>query len=111
MAGHGNNRLLWNATFLSKHVIPGYKLYDSGFPVAAEDPESSVIGELWEIAEDDGQTLHDLDRLEGEGRMYKRVEVEPDVSMYVGISPFWRGFEGMNECPQMEKMYSWRGWK
>jgi gamma-glutamylcyclotransferase (GGCT)/AIG2-like uncharacterized protein YtfP len=108
--GYGNNVLLEDAKFIEERIISGYKLYysfkEGGFPVAAPDENSAVTGELYELPSDNGRTLSYLDRLEGEGRMYNRVEVESDIFMYVGHPRSW-SFKDMTECPHTNGFYEW----
>lgn len=110
--GYGNNRLLQDAEFVGREILWGYKLYDAGFPVAAPGSErgTGVWGEIWDI-EDNQQILHNLDRLESEGRMYHRVYIEDmDFWLYVGDENFWNGFERLEECPKDEAdIYEWHG--
>lgn len=103
--GYGNNRLLSNSTFVSNHIVAGYKLYNVGFPVAIPDENSSVEGEVWDIG-DSTSTLASLDRLEGEGYMYDRVQVDSDLHMYVGNTTFWKD-QYMRECPNQDNVYRW----
>lgn len=114
--GYGNNVVLGASKFIEPKVVTGYKLYNAGFPVARPSPEDSLIGELYEI--DSEQTLRNLDRLEGEGRMYIRTLIEPDTYMYVGPENFWN-YDGdaggthwrrepMELCPiNKEGHYEW----
>lgn len=104
--GYGNNRLLANATFVKEITVPGYRLLNAGFPVAIPHEESSLLGELWETLPDDKQTVQWLDRLENEGRMYNRVEVEENIFMYVGHPSFWNKYQ-LNECPNRDGVYIW----
>jgi gamma-glutamylcyclotransferase (GGCT)/AIG2-like uncharacterized protein YtfP len=108
--GYGNNRLLQEAGFLRVEELYDYKLYNAGFPVAAPDPGSSAVGEVWDIG-DNQQILHNLDRLESEGRMYHRVYIEDmDFWLYVGDENFWNGFKGLEECPKNNfGAYEWHG--
>lgn len=99
--GYGNNRLLQQgrANFLREQIVPGYKLYNAGFPVAIPNENSSILCELWEISpEKCDETVKSLDRLEGEGRMYNRVEIERDTFLYVGHPNFWNTYR-LEECP------------
>lgn len=119
-SGYGNNALLRDSTFVSVGTVAGYKLYDSGFPVARPSDGDTIIGEIWDIG-DNENTLRNLDRLESEGRMYIRTPVkaiaengtEMDVQMYVGPEAFW-GFERMRECPKSGGNFRWErsydGW-
>lgn len=98
--GYGNNRLLDKAKFAGEHILPGYKLYNAGFPVARESIGDFCKGEIFEIADDDKSTLRNLDYLEGEGRMYNRVSIdEENLSLYVGHPNFWH-FVEMKQCPK-----------
>ncbi len=105
--GYGNGKRLLEptSTFISEHIIDGYKLLDSGFPVAAPSPNSKVKGEIWDIGDSDS-VLNSLDRLEGEGWLYSRKEIEPDLFMYVGIDRAFR-FDSMREIPHTNNVYEW----
>lgn len=86
MSGYGNNRLLRNheATFVGEDKTEDvFVLGDVGFPYAVtkegleasgytfnEDLLKPVIGEVWEIPNDD--CLSSLDRLEGVPHHYQR---------------------------------------
>lgn len=108
--GYHNNVLLNGTTPLGEHVLPGYKLLDAGFPVATPSADHSVLGEVYEIA-DTSPNLQWLDRLESNGRMYNRTEVQDDthdtLSLYVGHPDYWP-LTKMNECPKNEiGQYVW----
>lgn len=103
--GYGNNVVLGGSKFIESVVIKGYKLYNSGFPVARPSEGDSISGELWEV--DSEHTLRNLDRLEGEGRMYIRTTVAEDTQMYVGPENYWT-FDRMTECPKnADGHYEW----
>lgn len=111
---HNGAYYLKDSTFLKDVIVEGFKLYDSGFPVAAPDEASSLTGELWEINPDDG-TLDNLDRLEGyrgvgEHNMYERVKIVTttgeEADMYVGTDRRWH-FTQMRECPSENNLYTW----
>lgn len=114
--GGGNNEwALQNAVFLQEHVVSGFKLFNSGFPVAAPSPKDKVRGEIWDIGDvtessKAKETLMRLDRLEGNGQMYNREVVDThegdDVWMYIGMSPPWH-FARMEDCPNEEGIYEW----
>ena len=109
--GYGNNRILSGGTgaYVRDIVVQGYKLYDSGFPVAIPSENDSIKGELWDIGDPETNiesmsTLRRLDGLEGEGRMYNRVEIiipqdHLSFNMYVGHPRFWEP-EKMDELPK-----------
>jgi gamma-glutamylcyclotransferase (GGCT)/AIG2-like uncharacterized protein YtfP len=73
--GCSNNYHLRNAVFLGEATtVEPFAMVNVGFPFMIRQTEGAhpVKGELYDIG-DDKQTLSDLDRLEGEGRMYDRV--------------------------------------
>lgn len=79
MKGLGNHHFLENATFVGKARIEGFIMFDLGsYPgiVNGKDKEI-VLGELYEINE---SILNNLDRLEGEGSLYKRITVRAITS-------------------------------
>lgn len=113
--GYGNNILLREARHHENYIVKGYKLYNSGFPVAAPAEDSSVSGEIYDIGDPDTDIkakaiLNSLDRLESNGYMYDRVVVDEyygePLSMYVGCKDRWP-FERMTECPSEDNIYTW----
>lgn len=102
--GYGNNRLLQTAEFVREATLPGFRLHDSGFPVAEKvSDEHFVKGEIFRI--DPDKHLRSLDGLEGEGSMYHReihtTEDGEEVSVYVGHDDFWK-FDRMKQPWQKE---------
>lgn len=77
--GYWNHRLLEKSKFVGEGTISGYELYDLGsYPgIIPGEKKDEVDGELYEI---DNETLIRLDRLEGEGFLYLRKEVEVDIN-------------------------------
>ena len=106
--GHHNNVILMSAQFLEERTIKGFKLMDSGFPVAIPDEESSIKAEIWDIG-NDKETLRRLDMLEGEGRMYVRTAVD-DFQLYVGHPTFWKP-DRMQELPSIDNVYEYQGYR
>lgn len=117
--GYGNNRILQagKAEFIKEVKIPGYKLYNCGFPVAKAEEGAVSLGELWDIG-DNPDTLRALDRLESEGSMYNRVPIRTEsgeeAQMYVGHPRAWDFSEtkinrwGLDPCPtNAEGEYFW----
>lgn len=111
--GYGNNWHLRDANLLKEDVVHGYKLYNSGFPVACPADGCAITVEVYEF--DDEATLVGMDRLEGyrgvgQHNMYDRIEVTTesgeDCHMYVGGSERWP-FERMPECPNENNLYTW----
>ena len=127
MRNHGNNRILQtpNCSFVSECVVRGYRLYHSGFPVAAAYEGDTIKGELWDIGDISEQdtivTLNRLDGLEGfrgndnPSSMYFRHTVtahtdsgQVSADMFVGNEMFWRDFTGMKlERQDDEGNYYW----
>ncbi len=111
--GYENNRLLAGQEFVKEVTVPGFMLYNSGFPVAMPEEGAVLRGELWDI-KDDRSCLQRLDFLEGEGRMYNRTDIiamdgeeELPAQMYVGHPEFWRG-AGLYPCPKnAQEEYYW----
>lgn len=118
-SGYGNNRLLSSGKLVGKAVVDGYKLFNSGFPVATKEEGASVVGEVWEVADEDTRTQSNLDALEGYPYMYGRDTVEAvevvesmgdshECQMYVGNNESWRNFAGLRECPvNKDGNYEW----
>jgi len=108
--GYNNNHILSSSVLVKEAIVDGYKLYYSGFPVAAPCDESMVKGEIWDIG-DDEQVLERLDRLEGVPWLYTREKVTTkcgeEVSMYVGNPASWTNFKGMRECHTEDKLHWW----
>jgi gamma-glutamylcyclotransferase (GGCT)/AIG2-like uncharacterized protein YtfP len=79
--GYGNNRLLTQATFLSKgETVNKYTMFASGIPYVNKHIETDTIkGELYEVTD---KELERLDLLEGynpskhEDSWYKREKVD-----------------------------------
>lgn len=105
--GHHNNVILMNAQFLEERIVKGYKLLDSGFPVAMPCDTSSIKVEIFDIG-DDEITLMRLDRLEAEGRMYIRTKID-DFQMYVGNPPYWQ--HPMEEIQQIDGVYEYHPYR
>lgn len=88
--GYVNHRLLEKSQFVGNGEIKGFSIYDLGpYPaiVDSKDAGEVVAGELYEI---DEKTLVMLDRLEGEGFLYKRRQVnvlvgESELDAYVYV--------------------------
>ena len=116
MDKQSNNRLLSSSKLIGEATVEGYKLFNSGFPVATKNEGTKVIGEIWEV--DTEETWRRLDGLEGYPYMYGRDTVKADLynigvdghfecQMYVGNPDSWRGFKTMTECPKNDGVYQW----
>lgn len=88
-----NHFYLSGQKFIGKAVLQGYAMYQvrsyPGIIPAEADKHDRILGELYEI---DEQTLKKLDRLEGEGYLYKRLcekvsidNTEYDAYIYVWL--------------------------
>lgn len=80
--GYGNyDRILKNTSqFVGTATTCGrYDMLDSGFPVIMENPDGGhvVRGDVFLVHQI--PVLDDLDRLEGEGSMYDRKEIEVEL--------------------------------
>lgn len=124
-SGHGNNYLLEDCIRLGLFMtLQPFRMHNVGFPVTFYEPKgASVLGELYEIP--DGildRTIKRLDRLEGEGHMYKRehvyvtavASVEParPAYMYVGVPQYWGDNWGTRDnlmLPRAHGMLEWGG--
>jgi len=116
--GYGNNRLLLNAEFLGERVTASeYILGDVGFPYmfprAAFNEEfnsrnhslfKQVQGELYVV---DEATLARLDRLEGEGIHYHRLEIllEDDDLVYTYLQLDPHAVHSCDACDETEEGY------
>lgn len=79
MKGHGNHRYyLSHSEYVGTGEISGYALYAvSSFPGIVPEGQERVKGEVYKVDQD---TLKRLDRLEGEGSIYLRKEIEVTVN-------------------------------
>lgn len=86
MAGYGNNRIIQEGSLITRATLKGLGMWDYGFfPVVSSKANSEVVGEVWEI--DDDQLQH-CDWLEGHPTFYHRVEwpcedIETTVQVYI----------------------------
>lgn len=106
MKGYWNHVLLKDQKFIGRGIIKGYRMYHvSSFPGIVESgyDEDIIVGELYEINE---AILEDLDRLEDEGYMYKRlvedvIIKDKIVKAHVYV---WLGRIGESERVEIEDM-------
>jgi gamma-glutamylcyclotransferase (GGCT)/AIG2-like uncharacterized protein YtfP len=95
-AKYGNNRLLRtvNAVKTGEGWLKGFTLHGRGIPFAIPVEVGKIWVERWEIPAEDWESgLNKLDQLEGEGRLYYRIEVEFEGNpcwMYMGDWNFLR---------------------
>jgi gamma-glutamylcyclotransferase (GGCT)/AIG2-like uncharacterized protein YtfP len=78
-SGQSRHHLLANLRY-EKATLRGYRKLqppELGFPFIVEDPEASVLGEIYyEVTPDQWE---ELDRVEGEGSLYHRILVEVET--------------------------------
>ncbi len=102
--GIHNHHLLSTAEFVGEaYTLDTFKMYHVGFPVIrfSDHPDAkAVFGEVYDVDDD---TLKKLDRLENEGVMYDRKQINitlsdlaandiiDQVSVYVGNDKYWDG--------------------
>lgn len=72
MEGCWNHHYLDGQKYLGAARINGYALYQvSSFPGVVKHGQEEIQGELYQV---DSAALVRLDQLEGEGRLYKRIQ-------------------------------------
>lgn len=102
--GIHNHHLLSTAEFVGEaYTLDTFKMYHVGFPIIrfSDHPDAkAVFGEVYDVDDD---TLKKLDRLENEGVMYDRKQINitlsdlaandiiDQVSVYVGNDKYWDG--------------------
>lgn len=71
--GFGNHGLLAAAKFICNAVsLSKFKMIASGIPYVSKEPVSNIIGEVYEVTDDE---LSSLDRLEGHPNWYYREPI------------------------------------
>ncbi len=91
------HRILEDQRFIGDAcTAPGFRLYDVGwFPAMVRDSDGIVVqGELYDV---DADCLVELDRVESEGRLYERVEIELEGQSRAQTYLFLRDVSGMPE--------------
>jgi len=96
--GHGNNYRLARSPLVGRATTMGrWAMLDGGFPVALSGDDGFIVGEVYEVSPN---VLADLDRLESNGRMYRREVIDLELEdgsfteawMYVGVEEFWADY-------------------
>lgn len=89
LKGRYNHYLLEEAgyaEFQGRATLHGYALYDLGsYPGIKPSPRGMVLGEVYKV---DEETLRALDRLEGEGSLYRRVRSQVHAASGEWINVF-----------------------
>ena len=91
MKGRGNHYLLDGRIFIGQGSLQGYGMYQvRSYPGIVPEPGGSILGEVYGI---DPDTMKRLDRLEGEGYLYKRVaeKVTVDGAVHEAFVYVWLG--------------------
>ena len=88
--GFYNDHILKDSEFIGTEVVHGYSMSSLGaYPMAYNDPEGQIVGELYYITP---ETLERLDMLESEGKYYDRLVVNgvtnSNFFMYVGVQAY-----------------------
>lgn len=65
-----NHHFLNDAKYINDGVLNGYKMWNLGSYPAIKEGVGFVLGEVYEVDED---TLFEIDKLEDEGVLYKKV--------------------------------------
>ena len=78
MRGQYNHEFLESSEFLCRGTLRDYKKTDLGYyPGIKEYPGGTVAGELYVVKD---ETMPSLDRLEGEGSLYRRTKCKVSVA-------------------------------
>jgi len=103
--GYGNyNRILKNTSqFMGEAVtLQKFDMLDSGFPVIMPNDDGNVVkGEVFRVHQI--PVLDDLDRLEGEGSMYDRKEIEVELKPDNGGKPELAKVQVYIGCPAWQR--------
>ena len=110
--GHGNHRLLETSTRLGEAVTADacYRMGDTGgFPEVTRNGLHAIAGEVYEVST---ATLESLDRLEGNGQMYVREQVDVQLSTGECLTA-WIYLWQLRRCdeilPDMDNACVWKG--
>jgi gamma-glutamylcyclotransferase (GGCT)/AIG2-like uncharacterized protein YtfP len=107
-----NHHYLKSATFKGTLILPfNARMICVGFPVILDDAAPILVeGEVYEV---DNATFERLDRLEGEGHMYKRrrkrIGGGRRAWVYIGASQFWERRAGQPVTPDFDNVIRWSG--
>ena len=99
MTGENNHHFLENSKCLKKAAVEGYEMYNVGWYPAIVPGDSRILGELYEVPEDD---MPSIDMLEGEGSLYiRKCEITTDKALtYI--------YEYAQDTEGLEKIDSWK---
>lgn len=97
------------ARHIQDGIVPGYELFEYGFPVAL--PTEKVYGVRVELYEVDEHCIGRLDRLENNGVMFNRKTVTTadalECQMYIG-SPDYFVPSRMRRVTPVDGVFDWK---
>ena len=99
MKGEGNHHFLEDSKLLGASSVEGYDMYNVGWFPAIVRGDSRILGELYEVSQED---MPSIDALEGEGSLYRRrCEITKDNEIaYL--------YEYLDDISGLERINSWR---
>ena len=104
MRGEFNHHYLSNSHYVDSATIKGYDMYSLGSFPAITMGDNLIIGELYEVSQEDMQLI---DELEGEGHFYyKKCET---VTVRDGKTSFAFVYVFCDDCSDYKKIPSWKG--
>ena len=99
MNGEMNHYLLEDSKCLGKAAVDGYEMYNVGWYPAIIPGESRILGELYEVPQED---MNSIDMLEGKGSLYIRKCEETSSNSITYI------YEYAQDVTGLEKIDSWK---
>ena len=99
MNGEMNHHFLEDSKCLGKAAVDGYEMYNVGWYPAIIPGESRILGELYEVPQED---MDSIDMLEGEGSLYIRKCEETFNKSITYI------YEYAQDVTGLEKIDSWK---
>ena len=99
MNGESNHHFLENSSCLGASTVEGYQMYNVGWYPAIVAGDGMVIGELYEVPQED---MSRIDMLEGEGSLYiRKCEMTSSESLaYI--------YEFLEDTEGLERISSWK---
>lgn len=95
--------VLKTSRFLCADELEGYAMYHLGqYPGIQEDPSEKIKGELYEVTD---EILKELDRIEGEGFLYKRVTVSLQSSHQAYVYVYLGKVDPLHKIPYERQPY------
>ena len=107
LSGEDNHHFLEESTCLGKAFVEGYDMYNVGWYPAIVPGDGLAIGELYQVPIAD---IPDIDRLEGEGRLYikkcERINLNGKTT-FAFIYVYLRDVSGLERIPAWKDDYVW----